>query len=460
MDKSVLESSEFYNKRFNNFSIMIIIPTTLLILLIVLFSLFGQKEITIQSAVQIDSGKAVPVVQSMSNNKILKNYLNEGDYVHKKDVLVTYQSSEASQQLELLKRQKRLIQEQLRDLETLKNSIMQNKNLFSSESKFGYDDLFKSYANQRQVYLLENSLLSDKSTQEGEKKKKITNNLDANLQTYNDQMKSYQSIFNAIKDGGNPGNSAYNYLYQNYLAKDKELTTAGDKSANKNEYLDNLQQRMDQLKGSIQSTTQQKLELDNFDSSKYDTDSNDQKIASLQNEQLKNCSETKVSLNQKKDEINLKINSTKAEVKNLEVRAPATGIVHVLNPDQQEKLVGKGTALAQIYPALDSGQKIKLRAYIAPSDISSIKKGQKLRVKIVRNVPTPIIVDGNINKVSVAPVIVNKANYYVIEALAKVDDKQIGKLHYGMIGQGSVITGKQSFFTYYKNRLLNKDSDS
>ncbi|BDR57737.1 bacteriocin secretion accessory protein [Xylocopilactobacillus apicola] len=459
MDKSVLESSEFYNKRFNNFSIMIIIPTAILLFLVIMFSLIGQREITIKSVVQINSGKTVPVVQSMSNNKILKNYLNEGNYVHAKDVLVTYQSTDVNQQLDLLKSQSNLIQEQLKDLDTLKKSILQNKNLFNEDSKFGYNDLFKSYANQRQVYSLENSLVSEQSSQESGKKAKIINNLNSNLQTYNDQINSYQSIFNAIKNGGKPDNSTYNYIYQNYLAKDKELTTDSDKSANKNEYLDNLQQRIDQLKGSVQSTTQQKLELDNFDASKYNVESNEEKIASLQSDQLKNCSETKLSLNQKKDEIDLKIKSAKAEAKNLEVRAPATGIVHVLNPDQQTKLVGTGTALAQIYPALNSKQKIKLRSYIAPSDISSVKKGQKLRLKIVRNVPTPIIVEGEIKKISIAPVIMNKANYYVVEAFAKVDQNQVGKLHYGMTGQGSVITGKESFFTYYKNRLFNKGLD-
>jgi membrane fusion protein, peptide pheromone/bacteriocin exporter len=183
-------------------------------------------------------------------------------------------------------------------------------------------------------------------------------------------------------------------------------------------------------------------------------------LSSLKNEQLKTCSETMVSLNQKKDENNLNINNLKEEMKNLELRAPVSGFVHIVEPDKQTDLVGTGTALAQIYPALKRNQLVKLKAYISPNEISSIHKGQILRMKIVRNVPTPIVVEGKIKTISVAPVIVNNANYYVVEAFAQVNGKQIDKLHYGMTGQGTVITGRQSFFTYYKNRLFNHDPEN
>lgn len=459
MDKSILESSEFYDKRFNNFSTMIITPIAVLLVLTILFSLISQKEITVKSLGQIDSGKAVPIVQSTSNNKILHNYLHEGQYVSKGKTLVTYQSASTNRQLDLMRRENDLLQQQITDLDTLKNSILQNQNLFSGNDKFGYEDVYKSYTNQRQVYLLENNLLTQKSNQETNKKGQITNNLNANLQTYQNQLASYNNVLQAIKNGSRPNNSAYSYIYQDYLQQNNVLSSAAEQSANREEYLNNLQQHIDQLQSNIQSTTQQKLELNNFDSSQFDIASNNQKISGLQNEQLKSISESKVNLNQKKDENDLKIRNVESEAKDLSIKAPISGVVHVLNPDNRSKLIGTGNPLAQIYPELDNSQLIKLKAYISPNDITSVKKGQKLRLKIVRNVPTPIILEGTIKTISVAPITLDKNNYYVVEALSQIPRKQISNLHYGMSGQGSVITGKESFFTYYKNKIFNQEDN-
>lgn len=43
MEDKFLESSEFYSARFRNFSTMIIIPFTILLLAVVIFSFFGKK---------------------------------------------------------------------------------------------------------------------------------------------------------------------------------------------------------------------------------------------------------------------------------------------------------------------------------------------------------------------------------------------------------------------------------
>ncbi|NVY96537.1 bacteriocin secretion accessory protein [Lactobacillus sp. DCY120] len=459
MDKSILESSEFYDKRFSNFSTMIIIPVTLLVILVVIFSLFCQREITIQSGGQVDSGKAVPIIQSTSNNKIIHNYLKEGHLVHKGKPLVTYQSDSINRQLDLLRRQNDLMQQQISALETLKTSIQQNRNLFFGNDKFGYEDLYNSYSNQRQVYLLENSNLKQKSSQENSKKSQITNNINSSLQINQSQLNSYIDVISAIKSGIRPRNSKYSYIYQDYEKQNRDLSEA-ERSANKEEYLNNLQQHVDQLRNTIQSSTQQKIELENFDSNQYNIASNNQKILSLQNEQLKSCSESKVELEQKKDENNLKIKSVQSSTKDLEVKAPISGMIHILNPDEHSKLIGMGNPIAQVYPVLGRNKFVKIKSYVEPRDISTIKKGQKLRLKIIRNVSTPIILEGKIETISVAPVTINKSNFYVVEALARIPTKQSNNLHYGMVGQGSIITGKESFFAYYKNYFLGQSDQN
>lgn len=43
MEEHYLESAEFYNRRYSNFSVRVILPTFFLAIFIVLFSLFAEK---------------------------------------------------------------------------------------------------------------------------------------------------------------------------------------------------------------------------------------------------------------------------------------------------------------------------------------------------------------------------------------------------------------------------------
>ncbi|CDK36079.1 AbpD bacteriocin export accessory protein [Ligilactobacillus salivarius cp400] len=72
MEDKFLESSEFYSARFRNFSTMIIIPFTILLLAVVIFSFFGKKEITIQGAGTLEALGNNPVIQSTVNSPIEK----------------------------------------------------------------------------------------------------------------------------------------------------------------------------------------------------------------------------------------------------------------------------------------------------------------------------------------------------------------------------------------------------
>lgn len=49
MKTKFLESSEFYNARFKNFSTLLLIPCVLLLCLGVIFSLFGYKQIVVKT---------------------------------------------------------------------------------------------------------------------------------------------------------------------------------------------------------------------------------------------------------------------------------------------------------------------------------------------------------------------------------------------------------------------------
>ena len=382
MEDKFLESSEFYSARFRNFSTMIIIPFTILLLAVVIFSFFGKKEITIQGAGTLEALGNNPVIQSTVNSPIEKNYLKEGKYVKKGDTLLVYNNVNIQDKGKLYNSQKEILDRQLAALNLLKQGVQDNHDSFGEDDEFGYRNDLKSYLQQRNTYLTENTMIQDKSKNDKAKQSSINNELK--------------------KQGGS-------------------ATSIAD-----------------------------------FDSSKYDIDINNQKMSDLQSSKLSSIDQEIIKIKQNISELNANIDENNNTNREYKVKAVRDGILHINDEYSESHYISAGANLAQILPILKNQKTLKIKAYISTADISSIKVGQKVRFKVTRNVPKPIILTGKIHKISISPVEIGKENYYQIEAKTDIQNTNRDLLKYGMQGQMDVITGKTTFFEYYKDKLFNR----
>lgn len=196
--------------------------------------------------------------------------------------------------------------------------------------------------------------------------------------------------------------------------------------------------------------------IPDFDSSKYDVEINNQKLQELQSSKLNSINQEITKVKQNLQEIDTNISDNNNVNKEYKVIAIKNGILHINNNYKGSRYVSAGTNLAQILPVLKTRKTLKINAYISTADISSIKVGQNIKFKVIRNVPKPIILTGKIYKIGVSPVTVEKNDYYQVEAKVNINDSNKDLLKYGMQGQTTVITGKTTFFEYYKNKLLDK----
>ncbi|MCR4913014.1 MAG: HlyD family efflux transporter periplasmic adaptor subunit [Lactobacillus sp.] len=381
MEDKFLESSEFYSARFRNFSTMIIIPFTILLLAVVIFSFFGKKEITIQGAGTLEALGNNPVIQSTVNSPIEKNYLKEGKYVKKGDTLLVYNNVSIQDKGKLYNSQKEILDRQLAALNLLKQGVQDNHDSFGEDDEFGYRNDLKSYLQQRNTYLTENTMIQDKSK--------------------NDKAKQ-SSINNELKKQGASSTS-----------------------------------------------------IAEFDSSKYNIEINNQKMSDLQSSKLSSIDQEIIKIKQNISELNANIDENNNTNREYKVKAVRDGILHINDEYSESHYISAGANLAQILPILKNQKTLKIKAYISTADISSIKVGQKVRFKVTRNVPKPIILTGKIYKISISPVEIGKENYYQIEAKTDIQNTNRDLLKYGMQGQMVVITGKTTFFEYYKNKLFN-----
>lgn len=381
MEDKFLESSEFYSARFRNFSTMIIIPFTILLLAVVIFSFFGKKEITIQGAGTLEALGNNPVIQSTVNSPIEKNYLKEGKYVKKGDTLLVYNNVSIQDKGKLYNSQKEILDRQLAALNLLKQGVQDNHDSFGEDDEFGYRNDLKSYLQQRNTYLTENTMIQDKSK--------------------NDKAEQ-SSINNELKKQGASSTS-----------------------------------------------------IAEFDSSKYNIEINNQKMSDLQSSKLSSIDQEIIKIKQNISELNANIDENNNTNREYKLKAVRDGILHINDEYSESHYISAGANLAQILPILKNQKTLKVKAYISTVDISSIKVGQKVRFKVTRNVPKPIILTGKIYKISISPVEIGKENYYQIEAKTDIENTNKDLLKYGMQGRMVVITGKTTFFEYYKNKLFN-----
>lgn len=101
MNQKLLSSSEFYRRRYQNFATLSIIPITLLIIFLIIFSMYATKEIVITSTGELTPASSLTTIQSISENTIITNNLKNNKTVKKGDILLKYEEPSLDAQTQL-----------------------------------------------------------------------------------------------------------------------------------------------------------------------------------------------------------------------------------------------------------------------------------------------------------------------------------------------------------------------
>lgn len=163
MHLEFLESSEFYNRRYHNFSSRVIFPMSLLVVFTFGFAMFAEKEISLSSKATVEPSRIIANIQSTSNRRMVVNYLEENKQVQRGDLLVQYQEVGDVIQYEANANQLESFRHHQSKTSNLKNSTTQpNIGLFSQNSStvqeqiaLEQDDLEREIGKKNQTSLLE-----------------------------------------------------------------------------------------------------------------------------------------------------------------------------------------------------------------------------------------------------------------------------------------------------------------
>lgn len=163
MHLEFLESAEFYNRRYHNFSSRVIFPMSLLVVFMFGFAMFAEKEISLSSKATVEPSRIIANIQSTSNRRMVVNYLEENKQVQRGDLLVQYQEVGDVIQYEANANQLESFRHHQSKTSNLKNSTTQpNIGLFSQNSStvqeqiaVEQDDLEREIGKKNQTSSLE-----------------------------------------------------------------------------------------------------------------------------------------------------------------------------------------------------------------------------------------------------------------------------------------------------------------
>ena len=165
-----LESAEFYNRRYHNFSSRVIFPMSLLVVFMFGFAMFAEKEISLSSKATVEPSRIIANIQSSSNRRMVINYLEENKQVQQGDLLVQYQELGDVLQDETNASQLENFRDYQSKTSNLKNSVTreniglssQNSSIVQEQIDFEQDDLEVKIGEKSQTSLLERGTIRAK----------------------------------------------------------------------------------------------------------------------------------------------------------------------------------------------------------------------------------------------------------------------------------------------------------
>lgn len=450
MNEQFLESAEFYQKRYHNFASCLIVPSLILLVFLVGFSMLAKKEITISSRASVEASRVLAQIQSTSNQPIIANHLAENKEVKKGDLLIQYAVEGEGAQEQKFSSQLGLLKDQKEKLEILRSSLESGRNQFTEPDSYGYEQSFKDYQNQ--VASMTSSVNQQNATiaSQNAAASQSQAELGGVISDVDSKLNDHRNLKNAIQSG--VGIDASHPLYSLYQSYRDQLSLAEDKATAQSQIVAQLDGQISQLEATAATY---RVQYAGAGAQQAYASNLSSQLASLKAQYLVKVGQELTTLTQQilEAESNLKLQETVS--KRGQILAEMDGLLH-LNPEVQgSTLVAEGTALAQIYPKITNERKIKIVTYVSSKDVSTIKNGDKVRFITADDANKQMILTSQISSIDANATQTKQGNFFKVECEMAVSKDQAKKLRYGLEGKFVMVTGEKTYFSYYMEKFFN-----
>ncbi|NMM94726.1 bacteriocin secretion accessory protein [Bifidobacterium oedipodis] len=452
MDSRLFESSEYYSRRYRNFSTMVIMPVLAIVVGLLAFSLIGTREITVKTVGEIVPSRTVTRIQSTSNKPITVNHVEENREVHKGDLLLAYDSAEDDTQLEALRQQLEVADQQHRALERLIAGLNDDTGASIETDEFGYSAMLDDFHARVDALRRDAATQYQSTADQNAAIATVQASVDEQIVHAQQLLDDYAQLRQAVaSDGVLPDDNAFIASYATYQAQANATTDAEQKTTLQNQTLADIDSSVRELNESIASLRTQRASAGSITAQSSSLDS---QIEALQAQYQLNADKELATVQSKQLELKTSIALAQGDTENLWVEATANGVLHVNEEVKGLKQIPAGTTVAEVYPKLTDGTQLDVMLMVPVSEITEIRKGQGVRLSNYQNSAKPLILEATVRSIALSPTRTEQGNYYEVRASVVSKPGQSQYLRYGFQGETVIITGKKPYLAYYWDKLV------
>ncbi|MDG3061505.1 HlyD family secretion protein [Lacticaseibacillus casei] len=432
-----------FTRRFKHFKRWIAVPLIVFICLLVLFMALTKQEKTIQAngtMATSQRGRALYVQGPATITQVMMQF---GQRVRKNQPILVYRVTADTDRIDDLASQITDLKKQQKQLQMFGQSVDQNKNLFSEADQYGYQQAVQTYLNQRQMVtqtLSGNAAASDNQALTN-KRQEVDQLLTTMIAQTATEIGQIQVAEAAIRGQGSvAADNPYAGFYQHYQQAVATADAAG-KAAIQTQDLAQLQGRLNDRQKQLAALQAQQQE--NQQTTGTGQASAETLLTTLQTITEQTLAADAKRIQQTLGKLEAKDNDLRHAGQPQTIKAPVTGLIYFRQSavaDQQ--IVAKRQVIGRILPEQNHQSSISFTLKVAKKDVSSVKCGQQVRVKVEPNAGDTLILTGKVTQIPSTNQLQQGALQITVQS--RVSQSQLARLHDGITAQASIVTGSQS----------------
>jgi len=463
--KDITDSREIMQstpKGFSKYMTYIIIA---LLTLVIVWSIFAHKEISVKASGTVRPSNEVSTVSSSVMGNITSISIKDGDKVNEGDILLVVNGAEYVLQRDLLQKSRDKKNQELDALEIFKKSILDGKSYFDLNNEVQAD-----YYKQYELFL--NNLKSNSTQQE------LTDN---QREEINKNISKLEQLKVGIGEGKNyfaEGDSFY-YQYKDYeialnnyndiiLTYETKITDLNKSITDLNKQ--EVEAEISKLNDSISSS---KKEMDKYKNTTimnitskiadYKTSLSQLTIStasgSYKEQYVTNLESNITSMQSSISDVEMNLQTAIEKVNSTSIKAPCSGIINMTSNIKVGDYLQGGVQIASIVPKEDS--KFNVEVYINNQNFGEIKEGQDVVIELASLPGSEYgYINSTLENISVDAKVSQKEGTSYYTATCSIDETSLQNkkgesinIKNGMLAQIRVVNREVSYFRYFLEKI-------
>lgn len=461
------DSREILESKPHPFTRIFIYIVLAFIVVALTWSWFSEKEIIVKASGVVRPANDIYKVSNMVSAKVKSIDFENGKEVNEGDVLYTLESTDINKDKESLNDKINTLNEEIENLDKLKDSVNQDKNLFDKNSEKEKDFYYKyeNYNNGNKASTVDNDSIGDMKTEidtkiNGLNKLKQSINDGKNYLSkesiYFEEYNNYKISESQITDKIEQAEKTYNDLkdkeeYSEQCVQAKELInqSQGELKKLKSDYKIKIDSSLEELKSKLKEVNNNSNKL------KESTDLNKEKNKSGMLSQIE---DTLKQDNEKLKELEENLDKLDTNIDYFTVKAPKDGIADINLDFKIGDIIQAGATPITILP---DESNFKIDVAVADKDIANINEGQNVKFSFP-SLPYKEygFLNGEIDKISADSKIDKERGISYYTAEASIDKNKVyshkgeeAEIKNGMTCEVQVIARKEKMLYYLLEKL-------